>query len=69
MTKCLTLAAIVVGAMAWSAMESAQAARYVARCVATPTCRITCSSNRTAVACFARIMPNGRCFRRCIRAR
>jgi hypothetical protein len=49
--------------------SDAQAARYVARCVATPWCHITCTSNVTTVACYATIRPNGRCFKRCMRAR
>lgn len=47
----------------------AQAQRYIARCAATPWCRITCTSNVTTVACYAVIRPNGRCFKRCYRAR
>jgi hypothetical protein len=47
-------------------VTDAGARRNVVHCAHTPSCRITCSSNRP-VACFAQVQPNGRCFRRCIR--
>ncbi len=48
----------------------AEAARYVAACAVpgVAQCRIVCSSNRVAVACYATIR-NGRCFKRCYRGR
>jgi hypothetical protein len=60
---------ILVGiAMLCGVASEASAARYAVRCVATPWCQISCSSNVRAVACHARILPNGRCFKRCVKA-
>ena len=60
--------AILLGPAPLLSSGDAGAQRYIARCVATPYCRITCTSNRYTVACFARVQ-YGRCYKRCVRVR
>jgi hypothetical protein len=58
--------AVVAGVMmASAAREPAHAQRYQVACVATPWCKIYCSSNTRRVTCRAFIRANGTCFKRC----
>lgn len=63
------LAAAVIVATVFMASGTAEAQRYRVFCAAPggPWCRIGCGSNTRAVACRAQILPNGRCFKRCVK--
>lgn len=68
LTLVAAFAAVLGSAMPFLSPSEAGAQRYIARCVAAPSCRITCTSNRYTVACVAR-QQYGRCYKRCVRVR
>jgi hypothetical protein len=64
------LVALAAAAIAFCfSPTSADAQRYRVFCAAPggAWCQIGCGSNTRAVACRAQIMPNGRCFKRCVK--